>query len=121
MGVAIENISLVRGDTYRERFVVTDLLGVPIDLTGAKLYYTIKTNYEQPDPGVLQLTSPTSGITIVDAPNGVAELTITASQTDVLQPMSYLYDMQIKLQDGTIATLVSGTLTVLPDVTRTVA
>lgn len=121
MAVISTNFNVIQGDTYVESWALLDQSGVAVDLTGAKLYFTVKTAYADADPGVLQLTSPSSGITIDSAAGGLATLTITSTQSGALTVGTYKYDVQLKDSAGTIKTLVSGTLTVDAQVTITTA
>ena len=119
--VSNPNISITRGDTYVETWACKQSDGVSIlDLTGAKLWFTIKTASTVADgSATLQLSSPASGIVLSGTPtDGTATMTMTAVQTAALTPQSYVYDIQVKLSSGTIWTLASGTLTVNSDITQ---
>jgi len=113
------NFTITRGDTYKENWVIKDESGTPINITGGKLYFTLKNSVSDPDPGALQLTSATGeGITITDAPNGAATMTMTSAQTAALNVQTYYYDIQYKSSSGEIFTLARGTMTVESDVTQ---
>lgn len=118
MAIVGENFSIYRGDTWTETWTILDQNGVSVDITGATFKMTLKNNTSDADPGVLQLTSPSSGIVITDAATGVVTLTITATQTAALTPSTYEYDIQMN-NTGTVKTLVRGKLTIVADVTIT--
>jgi|SRR6478609_8294558 len=114
------NISIYHGDTYEETWTLKQADGVtPYNLSGAKVWMTVKTAYSVADPGSLQISSPASGIVFTDIPNGVINMTITAAQSAALAVQTYVYDIQIKDVAGKIFTLTSGTFTVNPEVTIT--
>lgn len=121
MAAITGNFSITRGDSHIESWVLTDASGSAVDITGGKLYLTIKNAQNDADPGVLQLTSPSSGITIDDAAAGEVTLTITATQSDALTPLDYFYDIQYKDSAGLVSTLANARLTVLADITRSAA
>ena len=62
----------------------------PFDLTGATVYFTVKTNRDDADPGVLQKTI----VTHDDAANGLTTLSLTRTDTD-LTPGPYWFDIVI--------------------------
>lgn len=119
----MSNFTITRGDTYVEDWTVTDNNGVALDITGGKLYFSVKTDYSVADgSATLALTSPSTGITIVDAATGKARLLITAAQTSAMTAgLTYVYDVQFKDVNGVVTTLDKGKITVEPDVTQTTA
>lgn len=121
MAAVSGNINITRGDTYVETWSVKQSDGTTnFDLTGGKMWFTIKTNASVADgSATLQLSSPASGIVFSGTPtDGTATLTITAAQTAALVPQTYYYDIQVKNSAGAITTLASGTLTVDADITQ---
>lgn len=121
MAIITGDFSITRGDTHVQSWALVDSSGVAVDITGGKFYCTLKNAVADADPGVLQLTSPSSGITIDNAAGGLATLTITAAQTAALAIQTYEYDVQYKDSAGTITTLARGKMTVTSDVTITTA
>ena len=96
---------------------------VPVDLTGATLYMTVKNQYVDPDPGLAQINSTGSnadgGIVITDAPNGKATATIFDTVTDALiGPLSLVYDVKCIEASGNESIPIFGRLTIKPAVTR---
>ena len=116
----MSNFSIVRGDTYIEDLAVKDSAGAALDITGGKLYFTAKTSYNVADESAsVALTSPSTGITITDAANGLARMIITAAQSATLTGgQTYVYDIQFKDVNGNITTLDSGSMDVRQDVTQ---
>lgn len=113
------DIRIWRGDTWEEDWVLTQEDGNPFDLTGVKLFFTVKTDPTIADVSAnLRLTStPSSGITITDAANGEVSLSITQSQTAALTPQSYYYDIQVVTATPKVYTLARGRFIVEADIT----
>lgn len=111
-------IQIYRGDT--NAFTIICKRGTNAeDLTGAKLYFTVKTNKTDPDSSaLLQKDSAGNGITITQATKGKARLLLTSSDTDVLTPGTYFYDVQIRTSGNEVYTLFAGEIEVLHDITR---
>ncbi len=108
-----------RGDTWRIP-VEAVLDGVPEDLTGCELWFTLKGSLADPDPGVLQrrVFVPAGQAAVM----GVAEIIVPATLTAAVEPGGYYFDVQ-RIRSGTsvdVRTLVSGEFNVIFDVTRTV-
>jgi hypothetical protein len=111
------NYTLYRGDTFAEKLVFEDTDDVTIDITGWTIFFTIKQNKTDEDADALVSK------TITDIPNptlGEYTLTVDASELNALEG-NYYYDFQIKLADGKIYTLISGTITFIVDITRRIA
>jgi hypothetical protein len=106
---------MYRGDSKTFSFTFKDDAGSPIDISGQTLWFTLKANQTDSDPGVLQqnVTFPTDS----NSAAGIGSMVIPASATGSLTPgTTYYYDFQ--LVDGTyITTLGSGTVTILQDIT----
>lgn len=106
-----------RGDTKTYPFGFT-FNGAPVDITGKKLYFTLKTAIGDADPGVLQkVLGPFSGAAAVA---GTGELVLTSTETAALAPGKYLFDFELRdeaVSPHHVTTLAKGTLTVLADVT----
>jgi hypothetical protein len=108
-----------RGDTKEYPFSFT-FNGAPVDISGKKLYFTLKTAIGDPDPGVLQkILGPFSGPAAVA---GTGELVLTSTDTAALAPGKYLFDFELvdpAVSPPHVTTLAKGTVTVLADVTIT--
>lgn len=116
------NISMIRGDTYPfQMAIILDSLAV--NLTGCLLEFTAKWRVTDTDnQAVIQLTSATSGGIIIDDPiNGLATVTIGATNTLALpyHKVELLYDVRLTDTLGKIHTVLYGTLTVRPNITQT--
>lgn len=111
---------MYEGDTLRLALTFTKN-NAPLNLTGATIYMTAKNSIADADPGVFQLTSPASGISITNAVGGLAEAVVSPSLTTgfTANPTVLVYDIKVKEASGDVTTLESGTLKVNLSVTRT--
>ena len=57
-------------------------------------------------------------ITVLDAANGIATLSIDAANTANIFPGRYVYDVMVKDSSNTTSRLVEGIVTITPGVTR---
>jgi hypothetical protein len=80
----------------------------------AKRHHSSNTN-------VFQLTIG-QGIVVTDAPNGIAEATISPTHTASLprETVALVYDVKLQTADGDVSTIAVGTITVYPNVTDNV-
>ncbi|KKL94072.1 hypothetical protein LCGC14_1868340 [marine sediment metagenome] len=113
-------LEIVRGDKRDFSITVTQD-GAPLDLTGLVLWFTAKRRHTDPDQAAaFQLSSAAGGISITDAVNGKAEMSIQPGDTSKL-PASrtvLVWDLQVVDGSGNPCTPEWGSLTVIPDVTR---
>jgi hypothetical protein len=117
-----QQMSMVRGEQKQWNIAVTQA-GVAVDLTGRKLIFTAKLNFDYPDSrAVFQKSTTTTGIALTDAVNGLARLTVISSDTDSLpysNSSSLFWDLRM-VTSTVPQVLASGTLVVSPNVTRSV-
>ena len=110
---------LYRGDTREFEFEFTNSAGLPLDITGHELWFTVKRDIGDADvDAILQkkIVFPSSP----QSEKGEGTLTLDSTETDGLEPGVYFYDFQ-RVMPGippVVKTLVSGKISVLPDVTR---
>jgi len=116
----VSDLRIARGDKVALSIKAKKADGTPQPLTGAVLTFTAKDRLTDADPGVFQKTSPAGGITIDDAANGLATVTIAAADTSGFAgPRTLYWDVQMDVAaTGDKKTLDSGKLSVSPDVTR---
>lgn len=121
--IPVTNLQMVRASTESFNFQIRDKsTGDPTNLTGGTLVFTAKWNFTDSDAAaVFQLSTPASGITIISAVNGTANVTIPDTATAALPyDVVYLdYDMKFTDGSGFPWTVMRGTLKVSPNVTRT--
>ncbi len=114
------NFSLYRGDT--KVFALTFKTrpeGLPIDITGHHLWFTMKKSTDEMDEEATiqkEIIFPETPASAA----GLGFLTITSAETRAIKPGVYLYDMQwvIEGDPPVVMTLTFGRINVLPDVTR---
>ncbi|RLC49287.1 MAG: hypothetical protein DRH57_00260 [Candidatus Cloacimonadota bacterium] len=105
-----------RGDTQIYELTITDENGNPVDITGATVWFTLKTDKSLPDNEAVIQKVVTDH---VDPANGKTKVVLTADETANLVPNTYyFYDFQIKFQNGDVFTLIADKVKILEDVTK---
>jgi len=110
----MSQLSLFRGDNKSYTLTFIDGDGAAIDITDWTIFFTVKKNKLAVDADAdisKDITSHTAPLT------GLSAITLTASDTD-LDPRVYWYDIQVKKDDGKIATVMKGQFVVKGDITR---
>lgn len=106
---------LYRGDSREYTISFTKGDGSKIDITGWKVYFTLKKYAYKSDEDadlkkdVTEHSNPSEGET---------KIILMAGDTENLGIGIYHFDIQIKKNDGTILTVLKGTLEVMLDITR---
>lgn len=108
-----ERIQIIRRDDVKLTVTITDDEGNPLNLTGAKVYFTVKRNKRDTDAQAVITQEVT---THIDPVNGVTEVDLTAEQTD-LEPRSYFFDVQVKDSSDRIRSINYGLIRIKQDVT----
>lgn len=117
-------IPLTRGDTlvYTTQLFTLANRALPQDLTGCKVWFTVKKYASDPDVrAVFQGDTATSGVTAnVPLQAGYVTATMPAQSTVGFpdQPVLLIWDFQVKLPSGAVNTLKTGQILLSPDVTR---
>lgn len=109
------------GDDYNHKFTVDRPPGTPMNLTGAKIWFTIKESRAEPDSQArLQLTSAGAGVVVTSPDEGKFEVRFASGDTDDLAGL-WEYDIQVKMGDDTVVTIATGQIEFLPNLTRAIA
>lgn len=110
------NLSIYKGNDKSYPIQFIDSNGKPIDLTGCKVYFTLKNSSTDADPGVLQITNASH----TNAVEGVSTIVLTNAQTDALTATTYVYDIQLvdNSSPKKITTIQTGTFTIINRVTK---
>ncbi len=116
--MAKQRLDAARGDTINLRVPVVDQDGAPVDITGAAVRMTVKRNLSDADLSALITRTVGDGVTLTTPEAGIADVTITATQTATLTPAKYYWDVQVTLS-GTVSTVAEGYLDVRSDVSIT--
>ena len=112
------NQKMIRRDNYSFEIAVV-LNGEPVDLTGCSLTMTAKYSVTDLDASaVFTRSTSTSGITITDATGGIALVEIVTSNTTALplHLVNLVYDIEMIDASAKRYTVLSGILSVYPDV-----
>ena len=108
-----------RGDTKVFNLSFKDSVGSPIDITGHELWFTMKTNVTDADTDAIlqkKIVFPVG----TESESGSGTLTLNSTDTGAIDPGTYFYDIQKVIPENppVVATLMSGKISVLPDITR---
>lgn len=109
---------LYRGDSRTLHLhVVNSTTGADIDITGWKIYFTVK-QYKTDSDTDAEIKKDTT--THVDPTHGKSDIVLTSEDTHNLVIGTNYYDIQVKKPDDTVKTFVSGEIDILEDITRRV-
>ena len=109
--------SLYSGDSRDFYLTFTDSDGDAIDITGWKIYFTIKFHYNDTDESAAVKKDITEH---TDAINGKTKFSLVNGDTKDLDARTCWYDIQVKKNTGDILTVMSGKIQILRDITRRV-
>lgn len=104
--------------------IAYDTAGTPVGLTGAKLWFTVKTKTSDADvDAVIQKRNTAAGggdteIKVIDASGGHLEIYLVPADTDSMDPGIYIFDVQTILSDDKTYTVLRGRISFKEDVTK---
>lgn len=113
---------LIRGDTRKIEITITDEFGVPVNIQGHKIYFTLKTDKTLADSlATLQVSSVIAAD--ADALAGKTVLVLSSTNMATVPPGKYFYDIQWKTSGVTpeVTTIDYGSVIVESDITITTA
>lgn len=110
--------SQARGDTWNFQFLMQDSNGSALDVTGNQYWLTLKSDVALSDEGAELQVGPIA-IPAVEAAQGIVNIAVNGSLTNILTPRTYNYDLQEVKSDSTVSTLLIGKIKVRADITRT--
>lgn len=106
-------LNITRGDSWSRSIYFQDGDGVPINITGWEIRFTVKEKIDDLDSAAIiskiitVFTNPVEG-----------EAGISLSPAETAQTIgSYLFDIQAKTNLGQVTTVLTGILTITQDVT----
>ena len=108
---ATQDLTVTRGDTETIVVTLTTDGTTAIDITGRTYTAQLRST---PDIAVI---SASFTCTVTNGVGGVVTCVLSATNSTLLSPGYYYWDLQ-ENASGAISTLLSGTVTVLADVTR---
>ena len=114
MSAANFPITIEQGATFQKQITYKDANGDAIDLTN------VSEARAQVRPTIASGTKADFVVTVDDDPtSGILHWSMSATTTATLTaPSTQYYDLEIEFDDGTVRRLLSGTVTVSPEVTR---
>lgn len=115
--------SVYRGDTvFLPPWEARDQRGVLLDLTGATIWFTAKTDLAlaDTDPPTIRRSTAVGGVTIINPVLGTYQITVDPLSTQgLLDDTVFVFDIQVRTPEPVTATVKRGIMTVVRDVTRT--
>jgi len=119
----MSELSMYRGDTLKHSTTLRDSSGVAQNLTGWKVWWTVKQYVSDPDNQAVHFAASDDGsgdIAVSDAPNGKVAISMPPVKTVAFpdEAVTVVYDIQGKDAGGVVRTFEVGTIIVSPDVTR---
>ena len=111
------------GDDRIFTLTVKDQNNDIVDITGDTIIFTVKKyTYLEDTDAVIQLTTTGGGIVITDGTNGIAQLTLTPTETDPdvntdLELTTYYYDIQVT-HNNRKYTVIKGKITFTYEITN---
>ena len=109
----MNTLTIKRGDDIELEFTFKDIDGNAIDLTGSRVYFTVK-RYANDLDGVALITKDDDFDG--DGTDGICEVWLEAGDTNISIGV-YSYDIQIKDHEGYIFSSEVGKLKVVKDIT----
>lgn len=109
-------LQFYRGDTIRLDIQVFDETSTPQSLVGA----TIRSFWKEEEcytVTVYELAIGT-GITVLDASKGIIRVELSPAQSANLLTITYVFDVEVTLEDGTVGTVLKKWVEILPDISE---
>lgn len=112
-------LQATRGDDEIYELTLKQRDGTALNLTGVSIWFTVKRSHEETDVQAIVRKTVGSGITIVNAAIGRADVRILAADLASLPPRrtTLVWDCQVRDAAGFVSTVDRGQLVVDPDVT----
>lgn len=127
MPLEVNTITMyIRDDRTLSVSVNTDA-GAPVDLTDAKMWFTVKQRSTDPDDqALIQKRTANAGgsdaqVKVITPATGKAEIYIVPADTLSMNPGTYIYDIQVTLASGKTYTITRDKITFKEDVTKATA
>lgn len=105
------NLVIDQGTDFQAKIDLTDTDDGAFDLSGYTVFSQMRKNYAASSAAATFATQHNDD-------QGQITLSLTNTQTNVLDPGRYLYDVEIVSGAGTITRVVEGIVTVTPGITR---
>jgi hypothetical protein len=115
MAAGTLDFTIEQGATFN-LLLTWEINNVAVNLTGYTARLAARIDVEETDT-VLSLTTTNGGITLGGV-LGTISLNQTATQTALLPPGTYVYDLELVASNATVTRLVQGELLISAEVTR---
>jgi hypothetical protein len=106
-------INIIRRDDTTITTTCKDSSGNPIDITGYSVFFTVKSEPNQPDSDALISKKVTSHS---NPTQGITHITLTHDDTNIDEG-DYIYDFQLVTPGGAVSSSQRDTITVTNDIT----
>jgi hypothetical protein len=107
----VANIFIDQGSDYSNIVTVTASNGQPLNLTG----YTVSSQMRK---SYTSTTAYAFAASILDAATGKVRLQLSSSQSEVIPPGRYLYDVEVTSPASNKTRVVEGIATITPQITQ---
>lgn len=104
------NIEIEQGTDFEVTINVENLVGDPYDLTNHTVASQMRKNYSSSSATTFTASHNDAG--------GVVTLSLDNTQTELLEPGRYLYDVEITSDTNKKTRVIEGVATVTPGITR---
>lgn len=108
------DLEIIKGDSKQYELRFKNSAGVPINITGATVYFTVKKSYDLDDTNA---TIQVINTVHQDAINGISTIVLTPEMTKK-EIGNYVYDIQIKRATDNIKTVMRGNFKISYEVTK---
>ena len=109
------NLNIDQGADFSTTINVTNINGMPIDLTTYTARMQVREKYTSPS-AVVNITTENGGITL-GGEEGTIDLDINATATSNLVAKEYVYDLEL-VSSSVVTRLIEGKFIVTPEVTK---
>lgn len=93
-------IQIIRGASRTVELAVTDDTGAPVDLTGAKVYLSVKSSPTDARPLIQKVSTDSTQVEITTPREGKAKIYFVPADTQNLDPHEYTFDVWAVLASG---------------------
>lgn len=100
-------LTITRGTTYNLTFYYQDSTGAALSLTGATVFFTVKSAEYDTDATDTTALIEKTVTSHTDAAGGISTIALTPTDTYVT-PGNYYYDIRVKDVDGNIYKMIEG-------------
>ena len=110
--MASHDITIQQGATFAKTLTITDDDDVAVNISNDTFRGQVRKKHTSTD------TEAAFTMTITDGPNGVAQWSLTDTQTAAMGSGKFYYDIEWVKADGTVVRLLEGIADTTPEVTR---